>query len=46
MNQPLGVEGVLGRLLVVEIAEHQARAAAADLADLAGRGLGVRIVGA
>ena len=39
------VEGVLGRRLVVEIAEHQAGAAPADLADLAGRRLGVGIVG-
>src|SRR5258707_11581374 len=33
-----GVERRLGRHLVVEIAEHQAGAAAADLADLAWRG--------
>src|SRR4029079_15078531 len=38
------VEGVLGRRLVVEIAEHEARAAAAELADLARRGFEFVIV--
>src|SRR5215813_14881723 len=40
----LRVERRLSRLLVVEIAEHQAGAAAADLTDFAGCGLGIRIV--
>jgi hypothetical protein len=41
---PLLIEGRLGRLLVVKVAEHQAGAAAADLADFARGSLGVRIV--
>jgi hypothetical protein len=40
----LGVERVLGGLLVVEIAQHQAGAATADLADLTDRRFDVRIV--
>src|SRR5580658_2280175 len=40
----LRIKGCLGRPLVVEIAEHQAGAAAADLADFAGRGFRVGIV--
>src|SRR5262245_10162558 len=40
----LRVKRRLSRLLVVEIAEHQAGAAAADLTDFAGCGLGIRIV--
>ena len=40
----LRVEGGLRGCLVVEIAEHQAGATAADLADLAGRRFNVRIV--
>src|SRR5215208_7739748 len=39
-----GVERRLGRKLVVEIAEHQAGAAAADLADFTRRCLVVRLV--
>src|SRR5216684_4343015 len=38
------VERILGRLLVVEIAEHQAGAATADFADLAGSQFAVRAV--
>src|SRR5712691_4853510 len=38
------VERILGRLLVVEIAEHQAGAAPADLADLSRRHFDVRVV--
>src|SRR4051812_12977706 len=37
------VEGVFGRRLIVEIAEHQACTAPAELADLAGRHLDVRV---
>jgi hypothetical protein len=40
----LRIEGRLGRLLVVKVAERQAGASAADLADFARGGLGVRIV--
>src|SRR5215471_11905414 len=40
----LHVERRFGRLLVVEIAEHQTGAAAADFADFAGRGFDVRII--
>jgi hypothetical protein len=42
----LRVECRLGRFLVVEIAEHQAGAAAADFADFARRGLDIRDVAA
>ena len=38
------VEGFLGRLLIVEIAQHQAGALAADLPDLADRDRNVAIV--
>ena len=38
------VEGILGRRLVVEVAEHQQRAARADLADLARLRLAVGIL--
>ena len=38
------IERLFGRLLVVEIAEGQARAAAADLADLAGRHLDIGVL--
>src|SRR3954453_22093774 len=38
------VECGLGRRLIVEIAEHQAGAAAADLADLARRGFDVGVI--
>src|SRR5439155_10432317 len=38
------IERLFGRLLVVEIAEGQARAAAADLADLAGPDFAIRVV--
>ena len=37
------VERILGRALVVEIAQHQAGAAPADFADLAGRDLDVGV---
>jgi hypothetical protein len=40
----LRVERNLGRRLIVEIAEHQAGAAGADLADFAGRRLRIRVV--
>src|SRR6516165_11233240 len=40
----LCVERRLSRLLIVEIAEHQTGAPAADFADFAGRGFGVRII--
>src|SRR5258708_17722338 len=44
-NEPADtVERLLGRRLVVVIAEHQARAAAADLADRTDFGLAVGIV--
>ena len=40
----LRVERRFGRLLIVEIAEHQAGTAAADFADFTGRGFSVRII--
>src|SRR6516225_3526922 len=40
----LRVKRRLCRLLIVEIAEHQTGAPAADFADFAGRGFGVRII--
>src|SRR6218665_2206430 len=38
------VEGLLGARLIAEIAEHQLAASATDLADLARRGLQVRVL--
>src|SRR5215471_12554822 len=40
----VAVERLLGRGLIVEIPEHQARAAAADLTDFAARRLDIRFV--
>src|SRR5215472_15986674 len=40
----VAVERLLGRSLIVEIPEHQARTAAADLTDFAGRRLDIRFV--
>ena len=44
MNQPSRLKASSVDCLVIEIAEHQARAAAADLADFTGRQFAVRIV--